>query len=316
MKLPDRFDPLGPTVKQVPVGSGRTAHFIDEGDGDWRTVLFFGGLATSVRAFGLLEFARRLREQLRIRVVSVERNGIGQTPFDPAGDHASYVADVLDVLDRLELEHVALMAISGGGPYSAHVAATIPERVTSVHLACAFSERLAQARLPDADDAECARIVADPASFWRYPPDSPTHRIPGFADASYEEGLRAFHVAGQDWGPRALAHERRLLADLPLPDLSAVRAPVYLYWGTDDQLVPIAHARRWEQAFRDVARVRLYDGEGHDVQYRHWEQILVDIDGGPDRVLICDHGETRLVDGPDVQRWLADGATLGSCAWG
>jgi hypothetical protein len=28
-----------------------------------------------------------------------------------------------------------------------------------------------------------------------------------------------------------------------------------------------------------VAALRGYRGEGHDVQYRHWEQILLDIAG-------------------------------------
>lgn len=71
------------------MASGRTVHYIDEGEPGWHTVLFLGGAGTSVRAFGLLEFARSLRQQLRIRVVSVERNGLGQTRFDPEGDPAS-----------------------------------------------------------------------------------------------------------------------------------------------------------------------------------------------------------------------------------
>lgn len=79
-----RFDPLGPTVRIATVHSGRTVYYIDEGDSSCQTLVFFGGPGTSVRAFGLLEFARGLREQLNIRVISVERNGLGQTPFDPA----------------------------------------------------------------------------------------------------------------------------------------------------------------------------------------------------------------------------------------
>ena len=51
-------------------------------------------------------------------------------------------------------------------------------------------------------------------------------------------------------------------------------APAYLYWGTDDELVPPGACAAWQHALGDVAALRRYEGEGHDVQYRHWDQIL------------------------------------------
>lgn len=125
------FDALGPTVHRIRVASGRTVHYIDEGEPGWHTVLFLGGAGTSVRAFGLLEFARSLRQQLRIRVVSVERNGLGQTRFDPEAGPGEHAADVWDLLDRLAVGAVSVVAISGGGPYAAHIAAAQPERIRS-----------------------------------------------------------------------------------------------------------------------------------------------------------------------------------------
>jgi hypothetical protein len=35
----------------------------------------------------------------------------------------------------------------------------------------------------------------------------------------------------------------------------------------------------WRRVLPCVAALRGYPGEGHDVQYRHWEQILLDIAG-------------------------------------
>jgi pimeloyl-ACP methyl ester carboxylesterase len=77
----------------------------------------------------------------------------------------------------------------------------------------------------------------------------------------------------------ALAHEWRLLGEVPLPDLSALDAPAYIYWGTDDDVVPSAHVLEWRRVLGEVAALRVYPGEGHDVQYRHWEQILLDVAG-------------------------------------
>src|SRR5579875_1256675 len=90
---PRHFDPLGPQVRRRLLASGRTAIYIDDGAPDWPVFAFFGGAGTTVRAFRLLEFAHTLRHQLRLRVLSLERNGFGQTPFDPGLGIDDYATD-------------------------------------------------------------------------------------------------------------------------------------------------------------------------------------------------------------------------------
>lgn len=309
--LQDGFDPLGPTVRQEHVSSGRTVNYIDDGAEGRHTLLFFGGAGTTVRAFRLLEFARSLRLQLQIRVVCVERNGLGQTPFDPAVGFGEYAADVWSLLDRLAIERVSVVAISGGGPYAAHVAAASPERVASMHLACAYSEPLASA-LPDfsVDD-----IAADPVSWWQFPDDSPVNQVPGFADSVIEEATRGVFARGRDTAPEGLAQAFELHRSEPLPDLSSVLAPTFLYWGTSDPLVPLGHCRRWQDALPNVAQARIYEGERHDVQYRHWDQILADVACLGTLTVVCSGGRTLLVPPERAEELLATGATLGLCAW-
>lgn len=53
-----------------------------------------------------------------------------------------------------------------------------------------------------------------------------------------------------------------------------VLSRAYLYWGADDDVVPAAHVVEWRRVLRTVDALRAYLGEGHDVQYHHWEQIL------------------------------------------
>jgi hypothetical protein len=43
-------------------------------------LVFIGGQGTSLEAFQLSEFARTSREELGLRVISVERNGFGVEP--------------------------------------------------------------------------------------------------------------------------------------------------------------------------------------------------------------------------------------------
>jgi non-heme chloroperoxidase len=305
------FDPLGPTVRRTVLPSGGSIHFIDEGRPTWQTVVFFGGAGTTVRAFGLLEFARTLREQLRIRVVSVERNGLGQTPYDPGVGFAEYASTVWELLDQLGIQQVSLIAISGGGPYAAHVAYARPERVRSLHLACAFSERLSSDYAPSPADT----VAADPVAWWRYPADSTVHRIPGFVDSTIEEATRGVFARGRDQEPDGLAQAFRLYLDSPLPDLSAVRAPAFLYWGATDQLVPMSHLERWRAALPELRETRVYPGEGHDVQYRHWDQILVDLAYLGERVVVSVDGQTLLLHPAQAAEALDAGGVLGLWAW-
>jgi non-heme chloroperoxidase len=219
----------------------RVLRFIDEGEDDWRPVVFFGGLGTDVNAFYATEFARELRERLHLRVISVERNGFGMTPFDASLGISDAVDDVLEVLEMLSVKRFAVVAISGGAPFAAALAAQVPGRMLSLHLAAAAAGPLV---------AECGTasvLYAQPAQLALDP---------------------------------ALAHEWHALCSEPLPDLSMLEAPAYLYWGHDDDVVPEAHVREWLRVLPCVAALRGYRDAGHDVQYRHWEQILHDLAGG------------------------------------
>jgi non-heme chloroperoxidase len=319
-RLPQQFDPLGTertcsglAIHTLTLPSGRVARYIDEGDPEWRSVVFFGGLGTSVGAFYLTEFARSLRVALRLRVISVERNGFGETPLDSSLGYDDGADDVLAVLAGLGVERFSIVAFSGGGPYAAALAARAPERVRSLHLAAAAAGALTAAVGTAASTSDATALAADPQAMWRFPADSAVHLIPGFARAARDEGGHA--LGHGENGADALARDWRLLSTEPLPDLSAVRARAHLYWGTHDDVVPPAHAEAWRRAFPNVVALRCYDREAHDVQYRHWDQILVDAALPNSQTMICRHGRTWLAPDADVPGHLVAGATLGLCAW-
>jgi pimeloyl-ACP methyl ester carboxylesterase len=233
---------MGTAAEHVIKGRARgLVHFIDEGRPDWRPVVFFGGFGRDVSAFYDTEFAREVRERLKLRFVSVERNGFGMTPFDPRLGLEDAVDDVLGVLDSLAIRRFAVVAISGGAPFAAALAARGPHRVLSLHLAAAVAGPLV---------AEC-----------------------GTASVLYAQpGLLA--------ADPALAHEWRLLSSESLANLAGLYAPAYLYWGADDDVVPAeVHVAEWRRILPRLAAMRAYAGEGHDIQYRHWEQILRDVAG-------------------------------------
>ncbi|MBK4216872.1 alpha/beta hydrolase [Paracoccus caeni] len=316
LRLQESFDHIGAEVHSLSK-DGRDVFYIDEGSAEDKPVVFIGGQGTSLEAFQLTEFARTTREELGIRVISVERNGFGESEFDPSLGYKDYADEVLTVLDDLGIDKFAIMAISGGGAYAAHLAAAVPDRVTSIHAGAAVSRTLSSRAEPD-----CSRSAADwdeslsaythkPKDWWGVP-GSPVLVIPGWQTRAYADGTRSFYVSGQLGDPSALTHESMLVCrDNAVVDTSAVQAPVYLYFGEADQAVPAEEMEHWQAAFPNIAKAVVYPGEGHTVQYRHWDQILADMAGYDDHTVVCRDGESKLIANEDV----AEGEFLGICAW-
>lgn len=315
LDLPEGFDPIGAEVHTLTVGE-RPVFYIDEGPEGGRAVVFIGGAGTSLAAFQLTEFARSMREALGLRFVSVERNGFGESPFDPDLGYADYNAEILAVLDHLGIDDFAILAISGGGAYAAQLAAAAPERLVSLHAAAAVSRTLPTRAEPDCTPTLEAlnegnlKWTRSPKDWWGVP-GSPVLKVPGWQTEAYADATRSFYVAGQMGDPSALSHERLLGCGADaVVDAAAITAPTYLYWGEADTSVPVAVMEQWQAALPNVVRATVYPGEGHTVQYRHWDQILADMAGFGDFTVVCRDGETRLVPAAE-----AGTDTLGLCAW-
>jgi len=320
IKLQNEFDHIGAEVHSL-TRAGRTSYYIDEGDPGGRPVVFIGGAGTSVEAFQLTEFARTSREELGLRVISVERNGFGESPLDLDLDYADYNDEILAVLEHLGVDRFAILAISGGGAYATQLAAQVPERVISLHAAAAVSSTLPTRTPPNCAPTLEQRNVqnafwyANPKSWWGVP-GSPVLVIPGWQATAYLDAVRSFYLGGQLGDPSALSHEQMLPCGADaVVDAARITAPTYLYWGGADTSVPVSVMARWQAALPNVVKAAIYPGEGHTVQYRHWDQILVDMAGYADYTVVCRNGQTRLVPDDRADAIVGKGATLGLCAW-
>jgi len=315
-----QFDGLGPVVQAIPGTNGRTVHFADTGESGWRPVLFLGGTGTSARGFLMTGYLETLRRQLHLRFISVERNGFGDTPYDPSWTYDDYVGEVRGVLGHLGVNRFAMVSISGGGPYAGHIAAAMPERLISVHFAAALANvrgaSLDTCQVPLSDLAKgLASTIQNPETWWHYPSTSPTAHIPGFADRAYDEGARAFFIRGQMGNPLPEAAEMRRYCDPALPALTALKAPMFTYYGSADPLVGPANGAWWRKSTGGLSTERAYLGEGHDVQYRHWDQVLIDLAGFGSSELVCRKGHAELLPAATARTALAAGAKPGLCVW-
>ena len=316
--FPEKFDPLGPTVKQILTEKNRVVHYIDDGDFNDLPVVFVGGLGTSVRAIRLLDFLRTMREDLGIRIISIERNGFGQTEFNNNLTISDYAQDVEEVLNHLKINKFSIFGISGGGPYAARIAARNGARVASLHMAATPANIAARALCePKGENYKYASILAYPIQFFGFPESSPVHKLEGFQDTAYDEAARAHNVRGQSADPAPLIHEISLLCKDGVTDTSLLETDVYVYRGEADDLLIHESEVSWKKNYPKAnITIRSYPGEGHDVQYRHLDQILLDIAGKGPEVLICHKGNHEMVIPSKVSQSISDGAWLGLCHWG
>ena len=226
------------------------------------------------------------------------------------------------MLDHLGIDRFAILGISGGGAYAAHLAAAVPGRVISLHAAAATSSTL-PTRAPrnctptfEERNAANAFWYANPKLWWGVAPAPRCSSSPAGRTTAYNDAVRSFYLGGGPVDPSALSHEARLpcLAGA-LVDAAAITSPAYMYWGGADTTVPVSVLGHWQAALPNIVKTKVYAGEGHTVQYRHWDQILVDMAGYGDHTVVCRNGRTRLVANDQADEIIAGGATLGLCAW-
>lgn len=316
--FPDHFDPIGTPLQNLQTREGRTVHFTDTGEAGWTPMLFVGGVGTSARAPELVAFLDTLRRRLKVRIIAVERNGLGDTAFDPTWSFTDYNSEVAQVLAHLGIARFALVAISGGGAFAGHIAAAMPDRITSWHMLAAIASAPANSPICTADEATLndglAKQVSAPRLFWAMPPNGVAAKVPGFVDRAADEGAHAYFIAGQRGDARGVAREYRRFCDAPAP-VAAFPAPAFFYYGEADPLVSPDQGGYWASKVAGKVIFRRYPGEGHDVQYRHWDQLLIDVAGYGDTTLVCERGRARLLAGHVAPAQLAPGTTLGICAW-
>ena len=338
LKLPDNFSYIGSAVHSFTVPSGHVVHYIDTGEQGWRTAVLIGGAGTGVQAFELTEFARDLRLQLHIRVICVERNGFGMTKFEPADasgkmipDGSSdaalaladpvktremYASNVMSVLDHLGVQDFSIIAISGGGPFSGELARLAGARAVSVHLAVAAYQSGPGAEYPDpAYLATMRTYIINPMVWWDMT-GTTADMIPGWQERAYDEAAWSFFVRGQDADPHAVAMDYTIFKKTPA-DVSMVSAPVFTYYGAKDTTVPYSQRDAWVAAYKSSKKItqRNYPDGVHDVQYRHWDQLLLDVAGYGDYLIIATKGHTQVIPQAKWSSYESHGATLGMQAW-
>jgi pimeloyl-ACP methyl ester carboxylesterase len=114
----------------VPLPDGRRLGYAEFGDPHGTLVLWFHGTPGARRQ--VPPVARDAAERLGLRLVCVERAGVGLSSDHTYRQLRDTAADFAVVADHLGHERFLVLGLSGGGPYTLACAHEMPDRVVAV----------------------------------------------------------------------------------------------------------------------------------------------------------------------------------------
>lgn len=244
--------------QQMRLRDGRMLGYAEYGAPGGKALLYFHGWPGSRFEAGAMQEVCR---QLQVRLIAPDRPGLGLSDFFPRRSIVDFCPAVRQLADGLGLGRFAVLGVSGGGPYAAACAATLPEQVSAALLVCSVGPIDAPhategmvwvnrwllgiarrfPRLGECIGSACLRAI------WRKGeqplPKQIEARLPA-ADrqALFSKELRraltASSVEALRHGPKAVAADGMLYARPWGFALGEIRAPVFLWHGEADVIVP------------------------------------------------------------------------------
>lgn len=282
-----------PTVEWVSCPGGRRVAFSQHGDPQGAPVVFCHGWLGS-------RLTRHphdgLTASLGVRLITVDRAGIGRSDPVPAKTLLSSAGDLARVADALGLERFALFGHSGGGPYALACAHALPERVSAVAVASGFApfDRPAAytgmtarmrgfTRLLRAAPWLAGPFMRSAPKRFRSDPEKAFAQqfgelCPSDAAALEDPATHALLLAAATEalaaGHAGVAAESRLLFARPWGFSPAdMRCRVELWYGDADTIVPLQMGRHLAHTI-PAGRLHILPGEGHMAYLTHWADIL------------------------------------------
>ena len=287
MSLPVRRSPAQPkrpTLEgSVAVRAGRRLSFAEYGSPRGPALVWMHGTPGARRQIPV--DARRYAERAGLRIIGIDRPGIGSSTPHLYPNVLDWTADLDLLLDALAVEDLRVIGLSGGGPYALAAGAALPERVRGVGVLGG----VAPTRGPDAAAGGIIQLAVHAA------PLLAATRVPlGVALTGAIRSVKPLagpaldlYAAVQPPGDKNLLgrpefkamflddllNGSRFQTSAPLSDLilftrdwgfrlDDVRVPVRWWHGDDDHIVPFRHGQHCVDRLPDATMTTI-DGESH-----------------------------------------------------
>ena len=266
------------------VGAGVTIHTESLGDSAAPPILLVMGAMAS-GTWWPDGFCRRLAGTIRF-VIRYDHRDTGESTSYPPGSPGYGLEDLgedaVRVLDGYGIDRAHLVGMSLGGILCQLVALKHPARVRTITLIS--SERLAHAdpsipgmapsigeyhaRATSLDWRDRAAVLEYQVGAWRL--------LSGSAHPFGEDGVRAMAAADYDRTPdprSAFNHAALQEPDEWAGRLNEIDAPALIIHGTEDPVLPYAHALALHRELRGSTLLTL-PGTGHELHPDDWPSIV------------------------------------------
>lgn len=289
--LPPRFE----GTFRLP--DGRRLGYAEFGPADGKPILWFHGTPGARRQ--IAPEARRLANRRKVRLIAVERPGIGDSTSHSYESLADWAADIRDFCDAKGINEFAVCGLSGGGPYALACAFYLQGRV----VAATILGGVAPATGEDAAEGGVSKLVrrmGPVVKHLRVPVNRLMLRLirrlephadkavelfarfmpPGdkamFADPALQAVLTDDLMLGSKQQMQAMIHDVVMFGkDWGFP-LSKIETPVYLLYGNADNIVPVHHGKHMASRIPNAV-FREREGEGHMGGLGATEEIFNDL---------------------------------------
>ena len=278
----------------IAVGDDRQIGFAEFGDPQGRAVFWLHGTPGARRQ--IPTEARVFAERENIRLIGIDRPGIGSSTPHQYETVLEFADDMRTIADVLGMDRMAVVGLSGGGPYALGCAAAMPDRV----VAAGVLGGVAPASGPESIGGGAMALGALVAPFLEVagtpigltasllirlvrPIASPMADLYGLVSPPADRRLLARPELKAMFLDDLLNGSRKQLA-APFADvvvfarywgfhLDQVKVPVRWWHGDHDHIVPFAHGQHVVARLPDAELYHL-PGESHLAGLGRGEEIL------------------------------------------
>jgi pimeloyl-ACP methyl ester carboxylesterase len=265
------------------LSGSRRLGYAEFGPASGRPLLWFHGTPGARRQ--IAPQARTLAHEIGVRIVSVERPGVGSSTPHPYGALVEFARDIERLCDKLGVERFGVAGLSGGGPYALACAHELPERV----VAAAILGGVAPAVGPDAVAGGASGLIRTFAPLMSRVSEPAGAMLRGLVRVLEPLAEQAVDLFARQMPPgdqrifEDPAMRRMFVEDLLLGGrrrmqaifldvamfgrpwgfaLEDIEVPVHLWYGDSDTIVPVHHGVHLSKRIPG-AELRIRPGEGH-----------------------------------------------------
>ena len=262
---------------------GRKLGYAEYGPANGKPILWFHGTPGGRRQ--IAPQARELAARRKVRLIAIERPGIGDSTSHSYDSLADWAADIQAFCNAKGVDQFAVCGLSGGGPYALACAYYLQDRV----LAATLLGGVAPAVGVDAAKggvSTLTRTLAPVMKHLRVPvnrlllmlirrmephADSVVDLVarlmpPGdqlvFEDPAIREMFLDDLLLASKHQMQAMLHDTVVFGRDWGFELAEINTPVYLLYGDADNIVPLRHGEHMAQRLPN-AELRVREGEGH-----------------------------------------------------